>query len=984
MTTIERELMSIYSGDPMDMILVGNTTLSHAYEAQGMSGRTAEASSNGIGSGRYRKGSGAKPYQHGIGDFLERVDYYKKQGITKDTELAKLCGCKSSTDYRIAYSVAINNWKRERAAKAQEMLDSGKYGSKKAVAEALGIRDTTLNSWLNPKSLERVNRSSNMADFLRKQVDEKKMIDVGEGIAKELNISETKLREAIAILEGEGYQLLGGRVPQATNPGKKTVLSVLAAPDQQWSDLYNHPEKIQSINDYIVKTDDQGNEVIQRKWQRPAKMDPSRLMIRYADDIAPDGHPGIDRDGTIEIRRNVPDLDLKGSHYAQVRILLENNKYLKGMAVYSDDIPDGYDVVFNTNKTRDKADIVLKNAKSDPDNPFGALLRNEGGQYEYIDKNGEKKLGLINKTRQEGDWEEWNNTLPSQFLAKQPIALIEKQLNKTIADKQKEYQELLSLTNPTLKKSLLNDFAEACDSDMVHMQAAGLPRQKYQVLLPVPTLKDDEVYAPNFKEGETIAVVRFPNQGLFEIPILKVTHKNPQGRAMIGENPIDAIGLNKNNLDRLSGADTDGDTGMCIPCNDPRFSDTKIANQPLLEGLIGFDPKVAYGYDNVETRLEKVKKTRKYRDENGKVKEETYWAEENVDHYFRNGHEFKPMTRTQMEMGIVSILMMDATQRGASDEDKTMIARHCQVVIDAEKHHLDWKQSEIDNHIKELKKKYQERIEESDGSVHYGAATLITRAKSPVQVNKTTGQPHINPETGKLEYKESQMKPQVYVDKKGKERIRTEEVPLLATKESATELIRDPYNPKEVAYARYSDTLRALAAEARKEITKTGDIEYNKQAEVQYHDEVQHLMDELATAKANAPRERMAQLYSRGIVLAKQRDNLDMTPKEIKKAAQSALAEGRVRFNAHRHTIDISPKEWEAIQSGAVKKTALKDILKFADGDQVRKYAMPKQTVNLTTGQEARIRAALAKGTPASVLAEQFGVSASTINSYRK
>lgn len=83
-------------------------------------------------------------------------------------------------------------------------------------------------------------------------------------------------------------------------------------------------------------------------------------MIRYRDDVAPDGHTGVEKDGTVEIRRGVKDLDLGESHYAQVRILVDNDKYIKGMAFYSDDLPDGVDVVFNTNKTPDQAGNVCQ------------------------------------------------------------------------------------------------------------------------------------------------------------------------------------------------------------------------------------------------------------------------------------------------------------------------------------------------------------------------------------------------------------------------------------------------------------------------------------------------------------------------------------------------------------------------------------------------------------------------------------------------
>lgn len=81
---------------------------------------------------------------------------------------------------------------------------------------------------------------------------------------------------------------------------------------------------------------------------------------------------------------------------------------MKGMAIYSDDIPDGYDIVYNTNKKSgtkvipDEGDsgTVMKPLKIDEgtgevdkSNPFGALIK-AGGQREYVDQNGETQLSL--------------------------------------------------------------------------------------------------------------------------------------------------------------------------------------------------------------------------------------------------------------------------------------------------------------------------------------------------------------------------------------------------------------------------------------------------------------------------------------------------------------------------------------------------------------------------------------------------------------
>lgn len=93
-------------------------------------------------------------------------------------------------------------------------------------------------------------------------------------------------------------------------------------------------------------------------------------------------------------------------------------------------------------------------------------------------------------------------------------------------------------------------------------------------------MKDDEVYAPNYKNGETIALIRYPHGGTFEIPILTVNNKQPEAKRVLG-NAIDAVGINSKVAERLSGADFDGDTVMVIPTG----GKTKIKSTPYLDGL---------------------------------------------------------------------------------------------------------------------------------------------------------------------------------------------------------------------------------------------------------------------------------------------------------------------------------------------------------------------------------------------------------------
>ena len=904
----------------------------------------------GRGSGRYPLGSGAEPNQHS-GDFASRVQELRKAGMS-ERDIVTAMNLRSTTQLRAEYSSAVNARRAASISRARAMLAEGKRPAE--VAREMNIPESTLRSLLNERSAARTSAAQTTADFLRQQVAEKGMIDVGTGVDRELGISREKMTQALGSLKKEGYEVYGGGVEQVTNPGKQTHLMVLCPPGTPHKDIYEL-DKIHTITDYKCREDEDGTERFEKGFEYPASMDSKRLLIRYRDDPLPDGHPAIEKDGTIEIRRGVPDLDLGGSHYAQVRILVDGDKYIKGMAYYSDDLPDGVDVAFNTNKAPGREALKAIN-KTDPSNPFGALLREEGGQYHYIDENGERKLGLINKTRQEGDWGEWAKNLPSQFLSKQSKQLIRKQLDLSIADKYSEFEEICQLTNPTVKKHLLESFANDCDSASVHLKAAALPRQQYQVILPVSSMKDNEVYAPNYIDGETVALIRFPHAGPFEIPILKVNNKQPDARRMLGTSPLDAVGINTKVASQLSGADFDGDTFMVIPCNSSR-SKVRITSEEPFKELKDFDTKMEYGYSSVTT------------DKDGN------------EHYFRGGHEYKRMTKhqTQLEMGKISNLITDMTLKGATSDELVRAVRHSMVVIDAEKHKLDWRQSEVDNDIPALKQKYQLRVNE-DGSVSTGASTLISRAKSRYDIPKHKGARRIDPETGEAYYRTDD---KTWIDKKtGKEKHRTQQSTLMAETKDAHAISSG--TPQEEAYADYANRLKALANDARKELISTGRIQYRASAKEVYRKEWESLNAQLEIALLNAPRERQAQLAANSELNALKRAYPDLTKKEIKKQGQLALARARSRYGAQRHPVNISPREWEAIQSGAVSENMLSQILRFADIDQVRTYATPRTSTTLSDAKQARIRAMRASGYTASEIASALDVATSTVSKYLK
>lgn len=927
-------------------------------------------------SGRYPYGSGDNPYQHG-GDFVARVDEMRANKFTYedpktgklysgDLAIAKSMGL-STGQFRVQLSLANQERKNYEFSRAKSLRDKG-YSYQK-IAEEMGYNsESSIRNLLDEDKRARQTISRKTADFLKEMVDEKGMIDVTSGAEIELGVSRQKLKEALDILEAEGYPTYGGRQPQMTNKEKMTTIKVLCPPGSEHKDIYQY-DKINSIKDYEKILTEDGT-TVRNAFEYPASISSDRVLINYGD------QGGAAKDGVIELRRGVKDLSLGESHYAQVRILVDGTHYLKGMALYSDDLPDGVDIRFNTNKPSSKSKMeVLKEIKEDPSNPFGSLLKEHGGQSYYDDPNGKyidpktgkkQSLSAINKTREEGDWGEWSDSLPSQFLSKQSMQLINRQLDLTKKEKQSELDDILSITNPTIKKEMLRNFADNCDSDAVDLQAAALPRQRYQVILPLNTIKDNEIYAPNYENGETVALIRFPHGGTFEIPILKVNNKQPEGAKTITPNAKDAVGINSKVAERLSGADFDGDTVMVIPCNSSRSSVFINSTRPL-KGLENFDNKLEYGYS--EKRVDP----------------------DGTEHYFRNGKEFKIMKNTNMEMGIISNLISDMTLRGAPESDICKAVKHSMVVIDAKKHKLDYKQSEIDNDIRRLHREYQGHIGE-DGKYHEGSSTLISRAKSPINLDKTVGQPKINQE-GKPWYDPSKPEGALIINrvhetyttttKTGKvvEKTRTSKTTKMANTDDAFTLISDARTPQEIAYANYANFMKALANTARKELISTGNLKYSKEAKEKYKPEVDSLNRKLEAAMQNSPKERAAQRLA-GTMFKARTEGLELSKKEKDKKRQQCLAEARVKLGAKKQYIDITDKEWEAIQSGAITENKLTSILRNTRKEDLAKRATPRQSNTLSNVQISKIKNYSSSGYTNAEIAKALGVSVSTVQKY--
>lgn len=983
-------------------------------------------------SGRYPWGSGEKNYQRGR-QFIGRYEELKKSGMT-DKEIAKELnllndkGEPSTGILRMEKKYAADMIKIDKMQTARSMADDGLGATE--IGKRMGLPESTVRSLLNPAAQARAELAANTANFLRDQCDKKGMIDVGVNverelnatdlssynITKELNISKTRLDEALYILQKEGYGVYSGRFDQVNNPGKMTTQKVLCPPGTPHKDIYNL-EDVHTITDY--HSNDGGNTF--DKIQYPKSLDPKRLKVLLGDEIGPDGEPGVAKDGIIQIRRGVPDLNLGDAKYSQVRILVGEDKYLKGMAVYSDNMPDGIDVVFNSNKS--SYEKALKDVKRnldgsiDTENPFGSLIKS---QNTYTDKDGNKQIGLINKRADEGDWSEWSDGLPSQFLSKQSVSMAKKQLDIAKADKLAEFEDICSLNNPTVKKHLLEKFADNCDSAAKDLKAASLPGQKYHVIVPCNTLKENEIYAPRYPEGTKLALIRYPHAGTFEIPLCTVTHKNKTAETLIGTDSSDAVCINKKVADRLSGADFDGDTVMCIPTHD-KGGRVKVTSTKELEGLKGFDPQMEY-------------------------------PERKGMKYMKDPVTGKDATQT--EMGKISNLIADMTLFGAPPEDMAKAVRHSMVVIDAAKHKLDYKRSEVENDINRLKREWQQHINE-DGTVKYGgAATIISKAKGQATVDKRQGTPKTNipgkewydptrpegsliykkaddlyypvrtydKETGLVtlstttrgkkitydpkdpEQREKYEPVKTVLDKNGKpafygDRItnkdgtieykvdkRTERSSKMAETDDAYSLVSPKRHDMELVYADYANSMKSLANRSRMEIVNTVEKDYDKEAKQKYKTEVDSLMLKLNDAQLNSIRERQAQRTANVAQSNAVANNPGIKSGDLRKVGQRALKSAREDLGSisrRDRNIDITEKEWEAIQAGAISKTQLNKILNNTDVGKIRELATPKTSKTLSDAKIAKIKAMSASCTLAQI-ADAMNIPVSSVSYYLK
>lgn len=807
-------------------------------------------------SGRYAWGSGEDPYQS-ENWFLTQYNDLKSQGLS-ETEIANKLKM-NTTELRNNITWARKEQRDFIKGQINSMSEEGV--SNVEIGKRLGISEATVRNYKSTEKPHSQLQYEGITDAIIKGVDNTGYLDVGVGVERQLGVSRTKFNAIVnQMVQEKGmfiHEIYAERLSDPT--GKKTTTVKVLTKESDRHKVTINSHNIRPLNSWS----EDGAETIQN-IKSPNMVSLDRVHIRYGEE------GGNDKDGLIEMRPGVSDLDLGNSKYAQVRIGTGKDLFMKGMAIYSDDIPAGKDIVYNVTKARGSSnEDVFKKMKSDMDNPFGTNIVRQKGS-----------LNIINE---EGDWDTWSTKMSSQFLSKQPTSLIKDRLEATFSSLKNEYDEILSLNNDVVKKFLLDKFTDGLDSKARHLKAQGLPRTKNHVLLPVGDMKPNEIYAPNYKDGDKVVLVRHPHGGIFEIPDLVVNNRNKSAQKLLGNSP-DAVAIHPSVGQKLSGADFDGDTVLVIPNNSGQIKTSRS-----LKELKNFDPM-------------------DYKVDRPTIKDKT----------------------KQIQMGVVSNLITDMTIKGASQSELARAVRHSMVVIDSEKHQLDYKQSAKDNGISALRRKYQTHINPETGKTSQGASTLISRSKNKIDIS--------DPGFKVDKYSSGTAVEELYVD-----------------------------------YVKKVQSTKNQAVKVSQTIKKPT---YSKEAAQVYAPEVSSLNAKLNTALLNAPRERQAQLLTNKLYYTNVTSDMDKDDK--KKLKTRSLARARVTVGAKREAIVITDREWEAIQSRAISATKLEQILKNTDTDVIKKLATPKQ-LGMTSAKASRAKGMIGRGYTYAEVAQALGVSTSAI-----
>lgn len=910
-------------------------------------------------SGRYPWGSGSSELTRSQ-SFQGMVATLKVQGVS-EKEIARAMGLvdkdgnPSITQLRDTITIAKETTVMAETNQAVTLRDKG--WSPKAIGEHMGIPASTVTLRLANSEKEKKQSLKSTADMVRGEVERHQIVDIGKGVNINLGISPERFRAAVSILRDEGMETytLQQRVPGSRHLTNQLVIV------PKGTGFGGAAKMGGQVHTMVKWSEDDGKTYL--GIHPPMSVSSKRLKIVYKED------GGTDRDGVIFVRPGVADLSMGKNKYAQVRIAIDGTHYLKGMAILTNDVPDGHDLVFHTNKSKGDGPLkAMKPLSDDPDNPFGSQIKRQ--IVEHDPKTGKEVLkSAMNLVNEEGDWETWSNSLPSQMLAKQPQPLIRSQLAETVKIKQKKLDEINSISNPILRRKQLEKEADQIDADAVDLRAAALPHQKTQVIIPVPKMSPNEVYAPNFQTGEKVVLIRYPHGGRFEIPEVVVNNNNRAAKKLLGNAP-DAIGIHPKVAEKLSGADFDGDTVVVIPNPKGKIRGSTtlgISAHQYDKGLNGFDPKTKYG---------------------GFVKS----GED------KNGNDignFKLMRSTGVEMGKITNLVTDMSIQGARPDHIIRAVRHSMVVIDAEKHDLDYKRSEVDNGIAQLKKIYQ-------GSEKAPASSLLSRATATTEINQRKlrgareGGP-IDPKTGAKVFVDTGKKINKHLGNgvydPNEKVMKTEFAQRLALASDAHSLVSDRKDPVEVIYADHANVMKGLANKTRLSASKIPPSKVNPAAKKVYKTEVDDLVSQLRRAQAQAPVDRQANRISNAIIKQKRQEDptLRLDQDRMRKVERQVRDATNLRMGlvvvgpgnrlVKKNQIDLSDRAWDAIQAGAVSSNVFKQILdgNYVPEKRLFELALPKKNTVLTGPVLARAKAMLASGMTNADIAAQLGVSASTL-----
>ena len=845
--------------------------------------------------------SGRYPWGSGKDGYLSTSDRLRDAGLS-EKEIAASMGISTG---ELRQQRSVEKMEMREAQRIFISREREKGVSVGAIAKETGLSPQSVRTLLKPMANMKYRIVKKIADILEAAVAKYRFIDIGEGVEQFMGVSRFKMDNAVTMLKNKGYQVFYLREEQL-GTGHKTSIMVLGGPNETYADLLEHRGNIAIPGDTI--TNDNGASFYDRV--DPVNIDSSRVKVVY-------GQEGREKDGLMELRAGVPDLSIGGKSYAQVRIALENTHYLKGMAIPSDDVPAGYDIVFYTSKPDVGDDhAIFKKQDLEGTSPFGAVTKPPLPI-------GNDAYSAVNIVNEAGDWQTWSSSTSSQFLGKQSPKLAKEQLDAFYNRRQAEFDEIAALTNPVVKRHLLSSFSDTVDSDAVELRGAPFPGQTTKVIIPDPTLKENEIYAPTYQNGDVVTLIRHPHGGIFELPTVTVNNTKgaSRGADLIGPDAIDAITVHPKVAEILSGADFDGDNVIVAPNRTG-----KIKTAPPLEGLKGFDPKTVYPY--------------------------------------YEGMKTMTPSGKELEMGKISNLITDMTIRGASEAELARAVRHSMVVIDAEKHKLNYQQSYKDNGITALKKRYQ-------GSSRGGSATVLSRAKSPEFVLKRKDRYAIDPVTGKKVFTYTD---ESYINKKGIEVHKKTRSTRMYEQEDAHELSSGTVIER--VYADHANRLKALGNTSRLEYVNTKSKPYDRAAARTYKNEVDSLNAKLERSIKHQPIERKAQLVAGEMVRTKKLQHPDMSYADVSAEKARSLAVARERIGVPRPVINITPREWEAIQMGAISTTKLEHILRSADQEQVKALATPRTTKSaVPQPKKNKARVLLNNGYTIAEVARAIGVS---------